>query len=127
MDDGQKRVVITGMGVMAPGGNGTKAFHELLSAGKTATRLITLFDPTGFRSRIAAECDFDPAAEGLRPQEVRRMDRAAQLAVACTWEALADSGLAPTELIPHRTAVSIGSAVGCTMGLEEEYVVLSDG
>jgi minimal PKS ketosynthase (KS/KS alpha) len=123
----RRSAVITGMGVVAPGGIGTKAFWELLVTGRTATRTISLFDPTGFRSRIAAECDFDPAAEGLTPQEIRRMDRAAQFAVTSVREALADSGLEPKELSRVRTGVSIGSAVGCTMGLEEEYVVLSNG
>ncbi|MGY0064797.1 beta-ketoacyl-[acyl-carrier-protein] synthase family protein [Streptomyces sp. LZ34] len=122
-----RTAVITGIGVVAPGGVGTKGFWELLTAGRTATRRISLFDPTGFRSQVAAECDFDPAAEGLSPQEIRRMDRAAQFAVAATREALADSGLTPAEVPAHRTGVSLGSAVGCTTGLEEEYVVLSDG
>ncbi|WP_279578994.1 beta-ketoacyl synthase N-terminal-like domain-containing protein [Fodinicola feengrottensis] len=120
----RRRVAVTGIGVIAPGGIGRKAFWSLLTEGRTATRPITLFDATGFRSRIAAECDFDPAAEGLSPQEIRRMDRAAQLAVVSAREALADSGL--ETLVPARTAVTLGSAVGCTMGLEEEYVVVSD-
>ncbi|WP_067491182.1 beta-ketoacyl-[acyl-carrier-protein] synthase family protein [Actinomadura hibisca] len=114
------------MGVVAPGGSGRKAFWNLLTDGRTATRKISLFDPAGFRSRIAAECDFDPAAEGLTPREVRRMDRAAQLAVVSAREALADSGLVAGEGDPARFAVSLGSAVGCTMGLEDEYVVVSD-
>src|SRR6266516_1954547 len=122
-----RRVVITGIGVTAPGGIGSKAFWERLTAGRTATRSITLFDASGFRSRVAAECDFNPAAEGLSPQEIRRMDRAAQFGVVCAREALADSGLDVEGLTPERTAVTIGSAVGCTTGLEEEYVVLSNG
>ncbi|RCG26914.1 beta-ketoacyl-[acyl-carrier-protein] synthase family protein [Sphaerisporangium album] len=121
-----RRVVITGIGVAAPGGIGVRAFWDLLTAGRTATRAITLFDATGFRSRIAAECDFDPAAHGLSPQEVRRMDRAAQLGVVSARQALADSGLTPGDVPPERLGVTVGSAVGCTMGLEQEYVVLSD-
>ncbi|MFO7251499.1 MAG: beta-ketoacyl-[acyl-carrier-protein] synthase family protein [Actinomycetes bacterium] len=122
-----RRVVITGLGVTAPGGIGTAAFWDLISSGRTATRRISLFDPTGFRSRIAAEIDFDPAACGLSPQEIRRMDRAAQLGVVSAREALADSGLTLEDVPPERRGVSIGSAVGCTSGLEQEYVVVSDG
>ncbi|WP_433266469.1 beta-ketoacyl-[acyl-carrier-protein] synthase family protein [Micromonospora vinacea] len=120
-----RRVVITGIGVIAPGGLGTKAFWELLTAGRTATRTLSFFDATPFRSRVAAEADFDPVAEGLSPQEVRRMDRAAQMAVVCTREALADSGFEVAD--PTRVGVSVGTAVGATMSLEEEYVVVSDG
>jgi minimal PKS ketosynthase (KS/KS alpha) len=123
----KRRAVITGIGAVAPGGIGRDALWDLLSAGRTATRTITLFDPSGFRSRIAAECDFDPVRSGLCPQEVRRMDRAAQFAVVSAREAVADSGVAVDELDPARVTVSVGSAVGCTMGLEEEYNVLSDG
>jgi act minimal PKS ketosynthase (KS/KS alpha) len=120
-------VVVTGLGVVAPGGIGAKEFWALLSEGRTATRTLSLFDPAGFRSQVAAECDFDPRAEGLSPQQVRRMDRAAQFAVVCTREALSDSGLDPEAVPPERVGVSLGSAVGATTALEREYVVLSDG
>lgn len=122
----RRRVAITGIGVVAPGGNGTKEFWDGISAGRTATRAISLFNADGYRSRIAAECDFDPAASGLTPREVRRMDRAAQLAVVSAREAMADSRLDGT--VPaHRMGVVIGSAVGCSMSLEEEYAIVSDG
>jgi minimal PKS ketosynthase (KS/KS alpha) len=121
-----RRVVITGMGVVAPGGIGVKNFWSLLSEGRTATRAISSFDPSQFRSRVAAEIDFDPAEHGLGAQEVRRMDRAAQLAVVATREAVADSGIELPAEDPYRVGVSIGSAVGATMGLDQEYRVVSD-
>lgn len=122
-----RRVAITGIGVRAPGGRDTKEFWKLISSGTSATRTISLFDASAFRSRVAAECDFDPAAEGLTAQQVRRMDRVAQLAVAATREALADSLLPGGALDPERTGVSIGTAIGSTMSLDREYNVLSDG
>ncbi|CAL9376260.1 Actinorhodin polyketide putative beta-ketoacyl synthase 1 [Streptomyces sp. enrichment culture] len=118
--------LVTGIGVVAPGAVGRDAYWDLLTAGRTATRGITLFDATGFQSRIAAEVDFDPSASGLTPDEVERMDRAAQFAVVAAREALADAGLAAGGADPERTGVSIGSAVGCTTRLEDEYVVVSE-
>ncbi|WP_204004633.1 beta-ketoacyl-[acyl-carrier-protein] synthase family protein [Virgisporangium aurantiacum] len=124
--NGSRRVVITGIGVIAPGGIGRKAFWERLLSGRPATRPITFFDAEPFRSRIAAECDFDPQAAGLTQREIRRLDRVAQFAVVCTRESLADSELGDARTPPHRVGVAIGTAVGCTQRLEEEYVVLSD-
>ncbi|MBT2493475.1 beta-ketoacyl-[acyl-carrier-protein] synthase family protein [Streptomyces sp. ISL-96] len=122
-----RRAVITGVGAVAPGGIGRDAYWDLLSNGRTATREITLFDASNFRSRVAAECDFAPMAAGLSAQEVRRMDRAAQFAVIAAREAIEDSGIDIASGDPGRIGVSIGSAVGCTTGLEDEYAVLSDG
>jgi len=122
----QRRVAITGVGVLAPGSTNTKEFWELLSQGRTATRRISFFDPSPFRSQSAAELDFDPTAHGLSVQQQRRMDRAAQFAVVAAEEAVADSGLELSELDPRRIGVTIGSAVGATMSLEQEYRVVSD-
>ncbi|WP_030718891.1 beta-ketoacyl-[acyl-carrier-protein] synthase family protein [Streptomyces sp. NRRL F-2580] len=123
----KRRVVVTGMEVLAPGGVGRDNFWSLLSEGRTATRGITFFDPSQFRSRVAAEIDFDPYAHGLTPHEVRRMDRAAQFAVVAARGAVADSGLGTDALDPYRIGVTIGSAVGSTMSLDEDYRVVSDG
>ncbi|MFL5658447.1 MAG: beta-ketoacyl synthase N-terminal-like domain-containing protein, partial [Ktedonobacteraceae bacterium] len=88
-----KRTVVTGVGVIAPGGVGREKFWEMITAGRTATRRITFFDPSGFRSQIAAECDFDPRTTSLDDQEIERMDRYVQFAVVAAQEAMQDSGL----------------------------------
>ncbi|EFL20088.1 beta-ketoacyl-[acyl-carrier-protein] synthase family protein [Streptomyces sp. C] len=122
-----RRVVITGIGVVAPGGVGTKAYWARLTSGRTATRAISLFDASGFRSRIAAEVDFDPLAHGFTAEDVARLDRAAQFALVSADEAIRDSGLDPAALDPARTGVTLGSAVGCTTGLDVEYDAVSRG
>ena len=121
-----RRVVITGIGVTAPGGWGKEAFWKLLTEGRSAIRRISFFDPSGFRSQIAAECDFDPRAEGFTEREIRRIDRAALLAVCSAREGIEDSTIDLDAYDPGRVAVSLGSATGATTGLENEYAVLSD-
>ncbi|GES30181.1 beta-ketoacyl-[acyl-carrier-protein] synthase family protein [Streptomyces angustmyceticus] len=121
-----RRVAVTGVGIVAPGGVGVPAFWDLLSAGRTATRGITLFDPEGFRSRIAAECDFDPAAHGLSEEQVARSDRYIQFAMVAAEEALRDAGLDTESEDPWRVGVSLGTAVGGTTRLEHDYVAVSD-
>jgi act minimal PKS ketosynthase (KS/KS alpha) len=121
-----RRVVITGMGVRAPGGKGARQFWDLLISGRTATRRISFFDPSPYRSQVAAEVEFDPTLEGLTPRQIRRMDRASQFAVVCAREAVADSGLDTSTLDPHRAGVALGSAVAAATSLEREYQVLSD-
>jgi act minimal PKS ketosynthase (KS/KS alpha) len=123
----ERRVVITGIGAVAPGGTGIKRYWDLLSTGRTATRTISLFDASPYRSQVAAEVDLQPAAAGLSPQEERRLDRAGQFALVAAREAVADSGLDLTTPQAARTGVSLGCAVGCTTSMENEYVVLSDG
>ncbi|MET8690664.1 beta-ketoacyl-[acyl-carrier-protein] synthase family protein [Streptomyces sp. NPDC004732] len=123
----QRRVAITGLEVLAPGGLGRKEFWQLISEGRTATRGITFFDPAPFRSKVAAEADFCGLEHGLSPQEVRRMDRAAQFAVVTARSAVQDSGAELDAYERHRIGVVVGSAVGATMGLDNEYRVVSDG
>ncbi|MCX5414775.1 beta-ketoacyl synthase [Streptomyces sp. NBC_00059] len=120
-----RRVAVTGVGVVAPGGIGAPAFWDLLSNGRTATRGITLFDPAAFRSRIAAECDFDPVAYGLDDELIARSDRYVQFALVAAREALGDAGLDMEKEDPWRVGVSLGTAVGGTTRLEHDYVAVS--
>ena len=120
-----RRVAVTGVGIVAPGGVGAPAFWDLLAAGRTATRGITLFNPEGFRSRIAAEVDFDPAAHGLDEDQVARQDRYIQFALVAAREAIRDAGIDPEKEDPWRIGVSLGTAVGGTTRLENDYVKVS--
>lgn len=126
---GRRRIAVTGVGVVAPGGATRKAFWQSITDGRTATRRISFFDPEQFRSQIAAEVDFDPLAAGLTRQEIYRNDRFTQFALVASDEAMADAGLAVAdgEIDHDRLSVCIGSAVGASTRLEDEYVVLSDG
>jgi act minimal PKS ketosynthase (KS/KS alpha) len=120
-----RRVVITGIGTVAPGDPGTKSFWGLLTSGRTATRTISLLDASGFRSQIAAECDFDPVAAGLSGEQIRSWDRATQFAVAAGREALGDSGVLG-DRDPLRTGVTVGTACGLTGSLDAAYAAVSD-
>jgi len=121
-----RRTAVTGIGVVAPGGSDRKAFWQTITAGRTATGKITLFNPAGFRSQIAAECDFDPLAAGLAQEDVKRMDRMVQFAVVAANEAMKDSGLDLKGADHDRIGITMGSAVGSTMALEQGYVRASD-
>jgi minimal PKS ketosynthase (KS/KS alpha) len=126
----RRRTVITGVGVVAPGGSSRKEFWATVTEGRTATRRLSLFDPAPFRSQVAAECDFDPAAAGLTPQEIVRNDRFVQFALVAAAEAVADAGVELAGAEPGAgpvVGVSLGSAVGATTRLESEYVAVSDG
>lgn len=122
---GGRRVMVTGIGVVAPGDRGTKQFWELITAGRTATRAISLFDASSFRSRMAAECNFDPVTAGLSQRQIRKWDRTTQFCMVAAWEALVDSGVLG-ELDPLRTGVAVGTACGMTQSLDHEYAVASD-
>ncbi|CAI4166221.1 beta-ketoacyl-[acyl-carrier-protein] synthase family protein [Streptomyces albidoflavus] len=120
------RAVITGIGVVAPGRPGRENFWEMIVKGQTATRRITLFDPAPFRSRIGAECDFDPERNGLSYQEMARTDRAGQFAIVAAREAVADSGMDLGAENAHRVGVSVGNGVGNAISMEQAYRTVSD-
>lgn len=97
-----------------------------MTNGQTATRRISFFDASNFRSKVAAECDFAPAEHGLTAQQIDRMGRATQFAYVAAVEALEMSGFEVTEENSSRFGVSVGSAVGSVRELDANYRALSD-
>jgi len=94
----QKRVVITGLGVVAPNGIGKEDFWHACISGRSGVRRITLFDANFLPTQIAGEVvGFDPASLGLTKEEAEVFDRGTQFAVAAANLAYYDSEL-PVEL-----------------------------
>ncbi len=90
----QRRVVITGLGVVAPNGIGKEDFWQACISGRSGIRRITSFDASSLPTRIAGEIPaFDPEALGLTPEESSTLDRGTQFAVAAANLALHDSNL----------------------------------
>lgn len=110
-----RRVVITGIGLVSPLGLTTAANWEAVLAGRSGIAPITRFDTTGFETRFAGEVkNFDPA-NFLEKKEIKKMDRFIYFAIAAADEALADSGLKITPANAERVGVVVGSGMG---GLE---------
>src|SRR5258706_7859134 len=90
----QRRVVITGLGVVAPNGIGKERFWDACISGRSGVRHVTRFDASPLPTRIAGEvADFDPAVFGITPEEVLSTDRNTQFALAAAILALEDAGL----------------------------------
>lgn len=124
----RNRVVITGIGILAPNGIGLEAFWESLLAGRSGIGPITLFDANGYKSRIAGEIkNFNPEdyiESELRPE---RMARHTQFAYAAAMMALKDAGLDPNNLeLPSPTPVVIGISTSAIDVIESVYFAMRD-
>ncbi len=117
----EQRVVVTGMGAVTPVGIGVEAFWQGLQAGKSGIARVTHFDPTDFRSQLAAEVkDFDPQ-EWIDKKSIERMDRFTQFAVAAAAMAMKDAGLDNHGFDKCRAGVIIGSGIGGSASIEEGH------
>jgi 3-oxoacyl-[acyl-carrier-protein] synthase II len=119
----KRRVVVTGMGVIAPNGIGIDTFWKALEGGRSGIKKITRFNTSSYRVQIAGEVqDFDPSVF-MTPKSARHMDRFAQFALACTKMALEDSRLDLTTTDTERIGIALGSALGGFPLAEEQYAV----
>ncbi len=114
----QRRVVITGLGVLAANGIGKEQFWKACIAGRSGIQRITRFDASMFPTQIAGEiAAFDPAAYGLTSAECTRRERGTQLALAAAHLALEDAGLMPD--VPEEERVMTGVYLGAAMASVE--------
>ena len=119
--DSNRRVVVTGIGVVSPIGIGADGLRAGLRAECSAVRRLTRFDASAFVTQIAAEVrDFD-ASPYLDGKKLKRLDRYSQYAVAAAKMALADSGLALDDVDRDRAGICLGTALGGVGFAEEQY------
>jgi 3-oxoacyl-[acyl-carrier-protein] synthase II len=127
MTDGRnpgRRVWITGIGVITPIGLGRDAFWEGVRAGRSPVRRIDRFDPSAFRSQVAAQVDDFVPTDFMPPKTARQLDRFSQFGLVAGQMALADAGLVPGRngaAEPQAIGIYLGSALGGIAYAEEQH------
>jgi 3-oxoacyl-[acyl-carrier-protein] synthase II len=122
----KRRVVITGLGVIAPNGIGKKAFWKALKEGKSGIVKITRFDTSSYPSQIAGEVnDFEPT-DYMSPKTAKRTDKFVQFAVAAARMAVEDSQLAINNENARKIGIIMGSALGGTPLAEFQHAIFME-
>src|SRR5262249_27069918 len=116
----ERRVVITGIGPVTPIGIGVEPFWQGLRSARSVVRSLTRFDPSPFRSHVAAEVDgFDPTVY-MDPKRAKRLDRCSQFTLAAARLALSDAGIDLAAEDRDRIGAMMGSALGGVEFAERE-------
>ncbi|MGH8751954.1 MAG: beta-ketoacyl-ACP synthase II [Burkholderiales bacterium] len=123
----RRRVVITGLGIVAPVGIGVAQTWQNIVAGKSGISRITRFDPAAFASQMAGEVKGFNPENYLSPKEVRRMDTFIHYGMAAGIEAIKDAGLEITPQNAERIGVNIGSGIGGLPFIEETHSTFLKG
>jgi 3-oxoacyl-[acyl-carrier-protein] synthase II len=122
----RRRIVVTGMGTLAPTGVGTAAVWESVLAGRSGVGALTRFDASSYTSRIAGQVpEFDPAVSGMDRKEIRRADPFLLYANVAAAEAMQDAGIDLEKVDRRRFGVVIASGIGGIGTLEEQGQVLA--
>ena len=123
----ERRVVVTGVGLVSPLGVGNQENWEGLLSGRSGIRTITHFDPTEFSSSIAGEVpDFDPL-QFVSKKDVKKMDVFIQYAIAASEFALLDANLSTNGELGNDVGVFIASGIGGFSTIEREHRALLKG
>ncbi len=123
----QRRVVVTGLGALAPLGNTVPEFWNNLIEGKSGAAAITRFDTSKFKTKFACEIKgYDPL-NYFEKSEVRKYDPYTQYALASTQEAIADSGLDLDTIDKTRVGVIWGSGNGGFQTFQNEVIEFAKG
>jgi 3-oxoacyl-[acyl-carrier-protein] synthase II len=122
-----RRVVVTGIGLVSSLGIGTDANWKALISGRSGIGAITKFDATQFATKIAGEVrGFDPLG-WIEKKDVKKMDVFIQYAIAASQFAMDDSGLQITPELARRVGVFIASGIGGFTTIEREHRALLEG
>src|SRR3954468_11758533 len=119
----ERRVVVTGLGLVTPLGVGTKETWEAAIAGKSGVGPITRFDASALPTRIAGEVKNFDATQFMDKKEARRNDLFIQFGLAATALALKDADLPTDKPLGERAGVIVGSGMGGLATLEETHLV----
>jgi len=117
----QRRVVVTGLGVVSPVGNDVTTAWANILAGKSGVARITRFDPAAYRSQIAGEVRDFKITDYVPAKEVRRMDAFIHYGVAASAQALRDSGIEVTDANRQRIGCMVGSGIGGLPMIEDNH------
>ena len=123
----RRRVVVTGLGLISPVGNGVAEAWNNVLAGKSGVGQITRFDTEGFACRIAGEVKGFNIENYLTAKDARRMDVFIHYGVAAGVDALKDSGLEVTDANRHRIGVNVGSGIGGLPIIENTHETYTRG
>ena len=119
----KKRVVVTGLGVVASNGIGKDEFWKSLKEGKSGINKITRFDVSTYPCQVAGEVNnFDPLYY-MDPKTAKRMDRFSQFALACAKMAVEDAGVKVGNGYLDNAGVVVGSAIGGITGAEDQHAL----
>jgi 3-oxoacyl-[acyl-carrier-protein] synthase II len=120
---GDRRVVVTGLGLVTPLGTGIEKNWEALMAGRSGIGPITRFDVSDFAARIAGEVrDFNPH-DWIEKKDVKKMDLFIQYAVGAAEQAMRQSALKIDESNADRVGVLIGVGIGGLLTIEENHLL----